>query len=429
MSRSCRLDPLIFALLLATAPAFRTAAAATPPPVQLVETAPIETKLGNPALPTAASVWVEMIGGAKKSVDLEEMYFGHWPGEPMGPVIDALGAAAKRGVRVRLILASGMYKTYPQPADSMATLPNVEVRLLDMKQVSGGGIQHSKYFVVDGEQVYEGSQNFDWRSLKHIHEMGARVRNAQVADLFERVFNSDWPVATPIGAAAASPVPAGAPPAAAPLPALPILIVQAPGDTVAVWPSFDPVGHIPDPSLWDRDAVVRLLDGARRDIAIQVYTYGLGRRSERDSTLDLALRRAAARGVHVRIVVCDWEPDNDRITDLQRLSEVPNVETRMISIPEWSGGYIPFARVDHCKYMVVDSLWTWVATSNWEPEYFLSSRNTALTLRNRPIALQAHQSFDASWNSPATRVVRAGETYEKKIHGATPPPGKTAYGK
>lgn len=429
MSPSRPIRPLAFATLLAVLLASRPAVAATAPPVQLVETVPVETKLGNPALPATAAVWVEMIGGARKSLDLEEMYFGTWPGEPMGPVIDALGAAAKRGVRVRLILASSMYKTYPQPADSMATVPNVEVRLLDMKQVSGGGIQHSKYFVVDREQVFEGSQNFDWRSLEHIHEMGVRVSHPQVADLFERVFESDWQVATPLGAVAGSSAPATEPASAAALPSLPIRIVQAPGDTVAVWPSFNPKGHLPDPSLWDQDAVVRLIDSARREIAIQVYTYGSGRRSERDTTLDLALRRAAARGVRVRIVVSDWQPDNDRITDLQRLSEVPNVETRMTTVPDWSGGYIPYARVDHSKYMVVDSLWTWVATSNWEPDYFHTSRNTALTLRNRPIALQAHRSFDASWGSSTTRVVRAGETYAKKVHGETPPPGKTAYGK
>ena len=49
----------------------------------------------------------------------------------------------------------------------------------------------------------------------------------------------------------------------------------------------------------------------------QVLTYGSGRGAERDSTLDLALRRAAARGVKVRLLVSDWEADNARIREAQ----------------------------------------------------------------------------------------------------------------
>ncbi|MEK7331531.1 MAG: phospholipase D-like domain-containing protein, partial [Candidatus Eisenbacteria bacterium] len=108
------------------APARPTPAAA--PPIQLVETVPVESDLGNPALPAAAQVWVEMIDGAKRSVDLEHFYLSHWPGEPTGPVLDALGRAAKRGVRVRLMLDARMHDTYPQPTDSLGGLPGVQVR-------------------------------------------------------------------------------------------------------------------------------------------------------------------------------------------------------------------------------------------------------------------------------------------------------------
>jgi len=77
----------------------------------------------------------------------------------------------------------------------------------------------------------------------------------------------------------------------------------------------------------------------------------------------------------------------------------------------------------------VDSLWTWVGTDNWEPGYFHGTRNVAVTLRNRAIALEARKIFEASWNATGNRVVKPGEKYERKAHGATPPAGKTAYGK
>jgi phosphatidylserine/phosphatidylglycerophosphate/cardiolipin synthase-like enzyme len=209
----------------------------------------------------------------------------------------------------------------------------------------------------------------------------------------------------------------------------PARIVQAPGYTVVLWPSYTPNKFIPDSTLWDRDAIVRMLDSARREIVVQLLTYSISAREGRDDALDLALRRAAARGVSVRLIVSDWEADNPRIADVQNLATVPNVEVRMSTVPEWSGGYIPFARVEHCKYAVVDSMWTWVGTSNWEPGYFHGTRNVAVTMRNRPIALDARRIFEASWTAPGARVVKAGEKYEPKLHGMNPPPGKTSYGR
>ena len=94
-------------------------AAATAPPVTLGETRPLETTLGDPALPTAQSAWVEMIRGARTSVNLEQFYLSHRAGEALQPILDELGRAAKRGVPVRLLLDAGMARTYPQPAESL----------------------------------------------------------------------------------------------------------------------------------------------------------------------------------------------------------------------------------------------------------------------------------------------------------------------
>ena len=427
------------AVIMVLGVAVRALAAATPtkalppPPIQLVESVPVESGLGNPDLPAAADVWVEMIDTARRSLDVEQFYLSHWPGEPTGPVLDAIGRAAKRGVHVRLLLDARMFATYPSPADSLGRLPGVELRQIDMKKISGGGVQHGKCMVVDGEQVFVGSQNLDWRALKHIHELGVRARDRRIADLFLRVFESDWRASAPEGAAATSGDGGGAGPAglaaSGPIPPLPLRLIQTLGDTVEVWPSFNPRGHIPDASLWDRDAVVGRIDAARHEIVVQLLTYGLGRASEHDSTIDEALRRAASRGVRVKLLVSDWEADNGRIADLQRLSQVANVEAKLSTVPEWSGGYIPFARVEHCKYMVVDTLWTWVGTSNWEPDYFLSSRNAALTMRNRPIARQARAIFETSWRSPIAQVLRPDRTYVPKVHRETPPPGRATYGR
>jgi phosphatidylserine/phosphatidylglycerophosphate/cardiolipin synthase-like enzyme len=406
-------------------------AAAAPTTVQLVETRPIESKLGNPALPEARDVWLDLIRGAKSSLDFEEFYLSNWPGEPMQPVLDEIGKAAKRGVKVRLLLDARMHRTYPEPADSLARVPGIQVRTIDMGKVAGG-VQHSKYFMVDRAAVYLGSQNFDWRSLEHIHELGVLIRDRAVASLFGAVFDLDWNQLAGEAGNVARPDTAWSPPKAKLEASIagPFMLKQAPGDVVELRPSFTPMSTLADSSWWDLDAIVRLIDSARGEIVVQVLTYAVSeRRGARDDAIDAALRRAAARGVQVKMVISDWEADGPRIADLQSLSKTPNVAIKLGTVPEWSRGYIPFARVEHLKYAVVDTLQTWVGTDNWEPGYFHGTRNVAVTMKNRPIATQARAIFEASWTAPGAAPLRADSTYAPKNHGMNPPPGKTAYGK
>lgn len=427
--RTLAIPTSILAVLAAAVPVIARSAPPGPPgpAIQLVSTIPVESAIGDPSMPQAAATWVEMIDGAKRSLDLEHFYLSHWPGEPTGPVLDAIGRAAGRGIPVRMILDVRFRATYPQPADSLAGITGIRVRWIDMKKVSGSGVQHAKFMIVDGEQVFVGSQNLDWRALKHIHELGVRARDQRIAGLYQRVFEYDWESSNPD--TTGDPVgPIGRLPQAL-RDRLPFRVAQAPGDTVRVWPTFSPIGHIPDPLLWDLDHLVRLLDSARGEVVMQALSYGSGRGSERDSTLDLAIRRAAGRGVQVRMLISDWEADSPRIRDLQRLAQVPNVEVKLSTVPEWSGGYIPFARVEHCKYMVVDTLALWVGTSNLEPDYFRSSRNAALVMEHAGLSRQARRMFETGWRATTAQALNPTETYRPKIHRETPPPGRTVYGK
>jgi phosphatidylserine/phosphatidylglycerophosphate/cardiolipin synthase-like enzyme len=397
------------------------------PPIGLVETRPIETALGNPALPSTLGTWMKLFEGAQKTIDIEQFYLSTWPHEPMDDVIDALGAAAKRGVRVRLLLDAGMVRTYPRAADSLAKVPGFAVRLVDYRRIAGG-VQHAKFFLVDGETVFLGSQNFDWRALKHIHELGVRIRDRRVTADFQQVFELDWAMGTPVGQAPDTTRVARAEQAPHAPGTLPYRIVQAPGDTVLLWPSWSPRRFVPDTTLWDQDMIVRTLDRARHEIVLQFLSYSLGDRRLRDETLDLALRRAAARGVRVRLIVSDWETGSSGLKAMQALARVPGIEVRMSTVPEWSGGYIPFARVEHCKYVVADTLWSWVGTSNWSPDYFHSSRNLAVTMMNRPLARDARAIFETSWRAPGTAPLAPDSTYTPKARGEEPPPGVKKYG-
>jgi phosphatidylserine/phosphatidylglycerophosphate/cardiolipin synthase-like enzyme len=404
-------------------------ASAGAPPVELAETKPVETTLGNLALRPAREIWLEMIAGAATSLDLEHFYLSHWPNEALAPVLDAIGAAAKRGVRVRLLLDRGMHATYPLPADSLGTVPGIEVRLVDFDAIAGG-VQHAKMILVDGRETFLGSQNLDWRALKHIHELGVRVSDERLARALGGVFDMDWAAAdtgaTP--AARDEAVATARERACAAAADSPFAIERAPGDTVRVAPAWSPLPFIPDSTHWDRDRILALLDGAHDDVAIQLLNYGVESGGHREPSVDDALRRAAARGVRVRLLVSDWEAGTGGMPALQSLARVPGTEVRMLTIPEWSGGYIPFARVQHCKFLAVDGEAVWIGTSNWSPGYWLTSRNVSVTLWSRSLVLDVMRTFERSWGDPGAAPLDPDRSYPAKIRGATPPPGRAVYG-
>jgi len=166
-----------------------TAAAA--PGLQLVETFPIETPLDNADLPDAQGVWLEMIGAARTSLDFAEFYASNEPDTRLEAVVLAIEAAAVRGVRVRFLAEEKFYRTYPETLDRLGKQRGVDVRRLDLGKRTGG-VLHAKYFVVDGAEAFIGSQNFDWRSLTHIQELGMRIRVPHVVRALLDVYESDW---------------------------------------------------------------------------------------------------------------------------------------------------------------------------------------------------------------------------------------------
>ena len=47
-------------------------------------------------------------------------------------------------------------------------IKGIEIRTLDMEALIGAGIIHTKMWIVDGQQMYLGSANMDWRSYTEV---------------------------------------------------------------------------------------------------------------------------------------------------------------------------------------------------------------------------------------------------------------------
>jgi phosphatidylserine/phosphatidylglycerophosphate/cardiolipin synthase-like enzyme len=401
------LAPLLLSLACA-APATAVRAPAGPPELVLVESSPVETTLDHPDIPDAQDVWPEMVNGATRTLDVAEFYVSNAPGSRLEPVIQAMEAAADRGVKVRVLAEEKFYKTYPETLERLAKRPGVEVRRLDTAK-SMGGVLHAKYFVVDGREAYLGSQNLDWRSLEHIQELGLRLRVPEVVRSLADVFESDWVLA---GGGTA---PAARTPVGGPFPA------RYAGGTVRVTPALSPEGYLPDPETWDLPKLVKLIDGAKRSVRVQVLTYkAKGRDGSTFPELEEALKRAAARGVKVELLAADWSKRKGTIEGLQALHAPPGLTVKLMTIPPWSGGFIPFARVVHAKYMVVDGEWAWVGTSNWERDYFTQTRNVGVIVEGAAFATQLERFFADNWSSPYAAEVDPKATYTAPNISGTP---------
>ena len=380
------------------------------PDFELVESTPIGTILDNPDIRNAHEVWLDMINAARSTLDIEEFYISNQSGEPLEDIIAAIEQAADRQVAVRIIAETKFYKTYPETIERLRKNHNIEVRLIDLGKLTGG-IQHAKYFIVDNTSTYLGSQNFDWRSLKHIHELGIRIKNAEATRVFLDIFNLDWKLAEVSDRAAAAalvkPHTYGAP-----------LRSVSGEDTILYTPTCSPIGLIPDSTRWDEPNIVRLIDDAQEGVSLQFLTYDTRSRGGSDYTvLDNALRRAAARNVKVRLLVADWEKGTASETSLKELAKVPNVEVKFSDIPEWSGGYVSFARVEHCKFIIADSSAFWLGTANAEKSYFYATRNVGVVARNAKLAATMQRIFFKSWDGPYTERVEPGKTYTRREHG------------
>lgn len=387
----------------------------TIPGYELVQTAPVETTLASSDLRDPVTVWTEMFDAAREEIVLGQFYAVNRAGTPFDKVMQRLVAAGKRGVKIRFLLdKKGVGLSEAETLEQLRRIPNLELRILDYSQLTGNGIIHAKYLVVDRKAAFIGSQNFDWRAFSHIHETGLRITDPAMVAQVQAIFENDW--------AAQGQLAAGRTVAQAVAGMAPVTVGAA--QLVASPQGMNPAG-VPDSEA----ALPALLAEAKNEIRIQVLDYAplsYGPNGTRPyyGMIDGALRAAAARGVKVRLLVSNWNTEKPAIAYLKSLALVPNVEVRIVTLPQASTGFIPFARVIHSKTMVIDGRTAWIGTSNFAGGYFDKSRNLEVVLRNEKMAQRVLQSQEQVWNSPYAAPIDVTKDYPKPNKSGEQPKSK-----
>ncbi|WFN95896.1 phospholipase D-like domain-containing protein [Edwardsiella ictaluri] len=121
-------------------------------------------------------------------------------------------------------------------------------------------------------------------------------------------------------------------------------------------------------------------------------------------------------GVQVKIIVADWNNTAPAIDFMKALQLIPNLEVKISSIPPLPSRYIPYSRVEHEKYFVVDDDLSWITTSNWEWGYFYNTRNIALLINGQQPARVLTALFEADWRGPYTQTLEIDKTYRAPLH-------------
>ncbi len=390
----------LFLLLSVSTPAFEI------PGAELVITDPVETVLVNDDIRGPLEVWKEMIDSAKKKIDLQHMYASGKAGEPLEEVIDRLEAAAERGVKIRFLLEENMKRaSVAETLERLKKIKGLELRYLKFSSVAGEGIIHSKSMVIDGGKVaFIGSQNFDYRALKHIQETGLKITDKKIAAQVQSIFDHDWKAADLIEKKKKVPV----------IQKKPTLADKKSNLYLVASPfAYNPKGIVDSES-----ELIRLIGEAKEEIRITLLDYyPLNRDKTYYPTIENALRAAQARKVKIKLLVSHWNTSKPGVDHLKSLSVLPGVEIKIATLPQAKDGFIPFARVNHSKYMVIDEQISWIGTSNWTGGYLNTSRNMEVVAKNAELSKRLSAVHEQLWSAPYSAAIEIQKDYPKVNKG------------
>ncbi|NXB57683.1 PLD3 Phospholipase, partial [Struthidea cinerea] len=264
-----------------------------------------------------------------------------------------------RGVAVRVAVSAPSAKA---PLDDLRALERsgAAVRAVDLPRLTGG-VLHTKFWLVDGAHLYIGSANMDWRSLTQVKELGAAIYNCScLAKDLGKIFEAYWALGVPDAS-----IPAPWPDNYSTAFNAETPLQLALNDTAAAV-YFSPRLHVPLPQVARR----------RRRQPHALRRAGGGYRRRGHSGGDGPLRGVT----------------------------VPSRPQRLFLVPVSAAqARIPFARVNHNKYMVTEKA-AYVGTSNWSGDYFERTAGSALVVAQPGAGAgtfreQLQDVFERDWGS------------------------------
>ncbi|KAK4326829.1 hypothetical protein Pmani_002661 [Petrolisthes manimaculis] len=407
---------------------------------QLVESIPENLTYipGSVHYPSIYQAWTSLIQRAESSVDIAAFYWtllneditdkpfpSAWQGQD---ILNRLNDTGLKGdVKIR-IAQNWPSKSSPQRDSAMlAEAGAAQVRSLDFGHLVGG-VLHTKLWVVDGKHLYLGSANMDWRSLTQVKEVGVVISNCSclVKDI-SKIFEVYWQLGKE-GAVIPSSWPSDL---QTPFNIDNQMNIVLSGTPVNTYLSSSPPPLSPKGRSDDIIAILDVIDKAQHFVYVAVMDYFPRMLYTKDKKfwplIDDRLRAASwERGVRVRVLGSHWphtRPDMPAfLASLQALTgnhTHMDVQARLFVVPSYTDQQrkIPFARVNHNKYMVTDNT-AYIGTSNWSGDYFINTAGVGLIVNETvtsstpqpnsttlSLRAQLQALFERDWDSEFAKPV------------------------
>ncbi|XP_066505357.1 5'-3' exonuclease PLD3 isoform X2 [Hoplias malabaricus] len=383
----------------------------------------------SPKLPSISHTWTSLLNRANISVNIAAFYLTlrdsdiglTEPSAMQGKeVFNQLKQLESKGVNLQV--AVNAPQTSTADTDELAGT-GAEIRHINFQNITGG-IVHTKLWVVDKKHMYIGSANMDWRSLTQVKELGVSVEDCScLAQDASRIFGVYWE----IGGQKISSLPPYWPGRFSALSSSKYpLAVKFNGVPARVYLSSAP----PQLSTYGRSddlsAILSIIADAKEFIYVSVMDYFPMSQFTQPirywPAIDSALREAAcARGVEVKLLVSCWSHSPGAmfvfLKSLSVLNKTPlrcNIHVNVFEVPSTpEQQLIPFARVNHAKYMVTDRV-VYIGTSNWSENYFSQTAGVGFVVNQtgsvvekgrQTVQNQLQKIFQRDWNSEFSQAL------------------------
>jgi cardiolipin synthase len=276
------------------------------------------------------------------------------------PVIEALGRAARRGVRCRVLAdaigsRAALRTLRPRLAAlGVAVHEALPLSLAPWRKSRVDLRNHRKIAVIDGRTGYTGSQNLvaaDFKGALAYRDLMVRITGPAVNEL-QYVFASDWYLETGeiLGGEAEFPGPEVA--------------GSIPAQALPSGPAF--------PTQNNQRLIVALVHGAREQVVLTTPYF------IPDEPLLQAMQTAVLRGVEVHLVVS--EKGDQRIVMLAQESHYQELLEAGVEIHRYHGGFL------HAKHLSVDRTVAMIGSSNLDIRSFALNAELMLMIYDEQVA-------------------------------------------
>ncbi|CAK1555218.1 unnamed protein product [Leptosia nina] len=152
------------------------------------------------------NVWLDLIDEAQTSIEIASLYWTLRFNEdyPYNSSIEGeqvfqslLAAGLKRNIKLK-IAQNWPSKSFPNTdTEYLVKKKAAQVRSLNFSKLLGGGVLHTKFWLIDRTHFYIGSANMDWRSLTQVKELGIVAYNCScLGNDLGKIFDVYWSLGT-----------------------------------------------------------------------------------------------------------------------------------------------------------------------------------------------------------------------------------------